>query len=334
MRTSVDLFSDAHQPSALTRAKQAAVLHDLVAVEAGFLDVSITDHGGSIWWTPPDQITEDQVGRARKPPGLGTPMTLAVGQEAALGQPAEEMTAIVSGHISMAYGAEWHSEVLEPLAALGVDFVETFATGGGDITTLHPIGQEISRQNYRDSSDPSLLPGVNTFQRDFVYKSFTRDAAVAADLGAVLQVSTLFEPMLERRGWEPTGTTALQVAAPNLGALEWEQVLEFRAHPGASEAREMLREFERIAAEEEPEDASAFLLKVSQEMADGLFSVLEHRSVHVTRAVAEEAAKTAISFIPVVGPFIEKGVTAVEVGAAKRAESRSGVAALMRLRGS
>jgi hypothetical protein len=46
LHTSVDLFSDAEQPSALTRAKQAAVLHDLVTVEVGFLDVSITDHGG------------------------------------------------------------------------------------------------------------------------------------------------------------------------------------------------------------------------------------------------------------------------------------------------
>jgi hypothetical protein len=46
--------------------------------------------------------------------------------------------------------------------------------------------------------------------------------------------------------------------------------------------------------------------------------------------VVEEAAKTAISFIPVVGPFIEKAVTAVEVGAAKLSESRAGVAALMK----
>jgi hypothetical protein len=51
-----------------------------------------------------------------------------------------------------------------------------------------------------------------------------------------VQVSTLFEPMLERSGWQPTGMTALEVAVPNLDALNWEQVLEFRAHPGALEA--------------------------------------------------------------------------------------------------
>jgi hypothetical protein len=175
---------------------------------------------------------------------------------------------------------------------------------------------------------------VNTFQRSFVYKSFNRDAAVAADLAGVLQVSTLFEPMLERSGWQPMGMTALEVAVPNLDALNWEQVLEFRAHPGALEARGMLRESERLATEQEPEDARAFLSKVSQEVAGGVFAALEHRRVHVTRTVAEEAAKTAISFIPVVGPLIEKGVTVAELSAAKRSESRSGIAALMKHRGS
>jgi hypothetical protein len=55
------------------------------------------------------------------------------------------MTAIVSGPISMSYGAEWHSEVLEPLAALGVDFVETLATGGGDLSTFDPRHQPPER---------------------------------------------------------------------------------------------------------------------------------------------------------------------------------------------
>jgi hypothetical protein len=71
LHTSVDLFSDAEQPSALTRAKQAAVLHDLVTVEVGFLDVSITDPGGMNWRTPPEQMTEDHPRRARQPPELG-----------------------------------------------------------------------------------------------------------------------------------------------------------------------------------------------------------------------------------------------------------------------
>ncbi len=332
LRTSVDLFSDPGQPSALTRAKQAAALHDIVVVEVGFFDVSLTEHGGSTWWTPPQGITADDIARARKPPEVGQPMSLAIGDQPAIGVPADRMQAVVSGPIAMSYGAEWHSEVLDPLDALGVDFVELVATPGGDLSTLHPIGKAISQQNFRDRSDRSLMAHVNTFRRDFIYKSFNRDVAVAQDLGAVVQVSTLFEPMLQHRGRQPSGTTALEIAAPNLSSLEWEQVLEFRQHPGAEEARHMLREFERLALEEGPRDAEEFLMKVSQQVTDGLLGALKDREVHLGRAVAEEAAKTGVSMIPFVGPFIEKGITAVEIGAAKLAESRSGLAALMKLR--
>ena len=328
----MDLFSDPRQPSALTRAKQAAVLHDVVVVEVGFLDVSLTEHGGSAFWKPPEHITDGDVERARRPPERGKPMALSIGIEETPGTPASTMRTILAGEISMAYAAEWHSEVLEPLAGLGVNFVEMIATGGRDISTSHPVGQAISQRNYRDMSDKSLMPGVNTFERDFIYKSFNRDVAIADDMAAILQVSTLFEPMLKHRGRQPTGTTAVQIAAPNLSALEWDDVLEFRRHAGAEEARQMLREFERLAVEQEPQDAEEFLLNVSQQVTDGLLRALNDRSVHVARAAADEAVKTAVSFIPFVGPFIEKTMAAVEIAAARRSESRSGVAAMMKLR--
>lgn len=332
LRTSVDLFSDERQPSAVARAKQAAVLHDQVYVELGFLEVTLTEHGGLTTWTPPDRIRPEQIERARRPPAMGAPMMIAIGPEAHPGEPASKMTPTLAGPISMAYGAEWHSEVLEPLQALGVDFLWTFATGGGDISTSEPIGEAIYRQNSRDSSDELLMPGVNTFRRDFIYKSFNRDLAVARDIGAVVQVSTLFEPMLQRHGWNATGATALEIAVPNLAALEWEQVLAFRAHPGAQEAREMLRKFERMAADEEPQDAREYLLGVSQRVTDGLMTTISDRSIHLPRAVAEEAAKAGMSFIPFVGPFVGTVLTAAELAAAQRDETRSGVAALMMLR--
>lgn len=332
LRTSVDLFSDPAQPSALTRAKQAAVLHDTVVVEIGFLDVSLTPQGGTQWWTPPEQMTSEQVKRARRPPEKGSPMTVAFGSQPGPGQPPSRLSTMLSGDISMAYAAEWHSEVLDPLVALGVDFVETVSTGGGSISISTPLGRAISWQNHLDRSDESLLSGVNSFERSFVYESFNRDMSVAQEINAVLQVSSLFEPMLERHGRSATGTTALEVAVPNLGRLQWEQVLSFREHPGCEEARAMLREFERTAAEQDAGDAKDFLLKVSQEMHAGLFAALEERNTNLPRAVAEEAAKTAVSLIPVIGPFAEGAITATQLGAAKYAEGRSGIAALMKLR--
>jgi hypothetical protein len=126
---------------------------------------------------------------------------------------------------------------------------------------------------------------------------------IAQDLDAVLQVSTLFEPMLQRHGYQATGLTAMQIAAPNLGALAWEQVLEFREHPDTEEARQMLREWERVAAEQEPGDANEFLMKVSQQTMQGMLAVLHDQQPKLGRTVIEEAAKTAVGFVPANEPF-------------------------------
>jgi hypothetical protein len=300
LHTSVELFSDPAQPPAIVRAKQAAVLHDHLYVEGGYLDVSITDSGSSTWWTPPDQITQDKIARARNPTPAGAAITLAMGAQAGPGQPATQMRTVMAGEISVAYGAEWHSEVLDPLKQLGVDWFEELHIGAGDIPRRDPVGDAIARQNYKDWTDRSLLPGVNEFRRNFIYKAFNRDAAVAEDLGAAFHITSLFEPMLMRHGYEPdpSGGTALQIAAPNLGALPWETIAEFREHPGAEEARALIMGFEQRAADEEPQDARDFLLKVSQQVTDGLFAALQDKRTKVPRVLAEEAAKTGISLIP------------------------------------
>jgi hypothetical protein len=333
LRTSVDLFSDPTQPSALTRAKQAAALHDHVIVEVGHYNVSLTDHGGSQIWIPPEMMTPEHVAQARKPPEEGAPMTLAFGAQEGKGVPARNMVTAVSGPISMAYGAEWHSEVLDPLATIGVDFIEPIATGGDNpFDSQSDIGKTVARQDRIDWLDDTLMPGVNTFRRDFIRKSFTRDAAIAQDFDAVLQVSTLFQPMLERHGWKATGMTAIEIAAPNLGELEWEQVLEFREHPGAQEARQRLREWERVAAEQEPRDAREFLLSVSQQATKDMLAAWEDKRRSLGEAVIEESAKTLVGFFPFVGPFIGGVVSVGEAAAESRVESRSGIAALMKLR--
>jgi hypothetical protein len=161
-------------------------------------------------------MTEDHAHRARKPPELGTPMTLAFGAQEEYGAAAGEMTVAVQGDISMAYGAEWHSEVLAPLVALGVNFIDTIAAGGGDLSNATEIGKGVNFKSFRDKGDDDLLPGIDTFQRDFIIKSFNRDAAVADDLGAVLQVSTLFAPMMEQHEQPATGASAVEVIAPDL----------------------------------------------------------------------------------------------------------------------
>jgi hypothetical protein len=74
LRTSVELFASRDAPEAITRAKLAALLYDQVIFEAGLLDVTIGETGGSHWWTPPDALTAEQlvVGPASVRPFAGS----------------------------------------------------------------------------------------------------------------------------------------------------------------------------------------------------------------------------------------------------------------------
>ena len=53
---------------------------------------------------------------------------------------------------------------------------------------------------------------------------------------------------------------------------------------------------------------------------------------NLPQELAQEVAKTAISFIPVVGPILEKGVSASDKVLDALSEQKTWIAALMRLR--
>ena len=190
----------------------------------------------------------------------------------------------------------------------------------------------------RDTRDKRLMPDLRDSGRitlrNWIIKAFDRDLAVASGLGAAFNVTSLFTPMLEARGGRPerAGLDALEVVVPNISALPWEASVEFREHKGSAEARAMLREFERKAASEEPEDATAYLVGLHQEVQDALFSALEQQRTQWPKKIAEEVAKNAVGFIPVVGQVAGPVLSAVEMGTEWNRERHSWAAALMKLR--
>jgi len=87
-----------------------------------------------------------------------------------------------------------------------------------------------------------LLP-FESVEGEQVIKSFNQDSVAAALIGAAFNPTTLFAPVAQRRALAAPrdGREALSVVVPNVEALPWETVLEFREHPGSGEARAMLR---------------------------------------------------------------------------------------------
>ncbi len=333
LRSSVELFEDDKFPEAVTRAKEAALLYDKVLFEIGLLDVTVGPHGGMSMWHPPDSLTPEFRERARRPIKLGAPMTIAIGAEDTPGVPANEMRPIIQTEISRACVAEFQTGILDELLPLGYDWVDTIFVPS-TIPLGDPIGDIIRRQNNADRGDKELLRQLGNFERDLVYKSFNRDAAVAARLDAAFTITPLFEPMIARRGVriDRAGNEALAIAVPNLGAAPWEAIADFRDHPACRNAREMLRGFEERAIESEPEDAIAYVRGVAQHVTDAFAQAYLEERPSLAAELGKEAIKTTVSFIPGVGPLVEKVATATQLGLDEARRRRSWTSALMKLR--
>lgn len=332
LRTGVELFLDPTAPEAVARAKQAAVLYDELIFETGLYEVSVAADGSSDWWHPQETLTDERLAESRRLQTPGTPFSLAIGAEGS-----GRMTEIINSPLAVSYASEYHSGILDELAALDPGWVKVLTLGNKPPHGL-PEGKLFRRLNLRDRMDAALMPesrgGDGWFKRNWIIKAFNRDLIVSSMVGAAFAPTSLFVPMIERRGIAPMryGADTLCAIVPNLGAVPWEAVLEFREHPGSAEARAMLREFEEKAAREEPEDALAYMLGVQRNVSEALFSALEAKRTRWLTKIAQEALKTVVGIVPAVGQFAGGALTAAEMGVQWRRERNSWTAALMVLR--
>jgi hypothetical protein len=237
------------------------------------------------------------------------------------------------GNLSAEYITEFHTGILDDLAQFEPGWVDAIQGSGLDVPRSTPVGALIAELNFEDSRDRSLMAEANPWLREFVYKSFNRDAATAAALGSAFNVTPLFAPLIEHHGVEADlpGTTALAVTVPNVRVLPWEAIVEFREHPGSREARAKLREFDQRAAEGDPQAAYACLLAVSQEITTTLFRVIKEQRRRLPEQMGEEALLNAVSLVPVVGPAVAVTSSLAQAVLEDRRFQRSWVAALMSL---
>jgi hypothetical protein len=335
LRASVELFSDPQSPVALTRVKEAAVLYDRLIVEDGLYDATFTEGVGAVMpmWTPGDYLTHERLEDARRPVPVGEEVSFAIGKQEMRGEPAKELREVHRGVVSTRFVAHFH-DVIEELRRLDVDWMRVVRLGPNDYPATSDLVREAIRElNFEAFRHQHDLPGVDPSLRRWVYASFNRDSVIAADLGAAFNVSPLFRPVVERGGVQPDfpGDEALSILVPDLGALPWEAIAEFRDHPGSREARAKLREFEERAAVQEPGDAYHFLKQVSREVNAGYIAAVKEYAPRLTDELGLELMKTLVSVSTVVGPYIEKIASlAVAAGEARRFQ-RSWIAALMKL---
>lgn len=316
LRTSVEWFDNQASPAIEGRAKQAAVLYDEVLFEDGFVEIDITDGGAIQMWHPLESATEQRLTRANHPFEIGAPVIFSVGAEPASGVPAapEDMRVMMAGPLRQRYVAELVFSVLQHVAEFNDGWAQISFTGQMNASDFD---RWLPQRSTRAVWDKALMPELresNRWLRDFVIKSFDRDAALAAALDADFHVSPLFEPMVAARA--PAGLAggaaldALSYVFPDVTDLPWEVVMEFRAHEASREARSKLQGVIERAGEDGIVAADNALTR------DMLFAEKELRKRH---SWPERLSKVVASVIPVAGGALSECAGAVaEIARDKR----------------
>lgn len=335
LRTSVELFTDPTSVEPTARAKEAVVLYDEVIFEAGFFDITLVEDALSISaWHAPGSAAVGDLAEYRRPPAPGAGLELSMGKTPTAGSASarEVMHSLFEGKITTRYVAEWHSDVIEQLESLSPEWFRTIVINDddGDLERLkEPI--EAAERSIFDSAPAVEMEAP---REDFVAKALARDSVVAADMEAAFSVTSLFEPFVLGGGAtaDPSGRTALGIIVPEVGKLPWEAVAEYREHPGSEDARGKLQEFEKRALAAGRDDPLEFQREVFRSIADDLFGAVEDLRGNVVKDLAAEAAKTGVSFIPVIGPVLGPGASLAQAIGEHMREERNWYAALMKLR--
>jgi hypothetical protein len=115
------------------------------------------------------------------------------------------MRTLFAGPITRHYVAEWES-VLRALRPLAPDWLSTITLPDNSLASEPSLSKELGKLNFSMLGDSELMPDTPDMLRTWTYKSFNRDAVVAADQNAALQVTSQFMPMVERAGFEAVAT--------------------------------------------------------------------------------------------------------------------------------
>jgi hypothetical protein len=139
------------------------------------------------------------------------------------------------------------------------------------------------------------------------------------------------------RGQDPHEVDALLFrlfrTTPNFAAIRMsfkapESVTSQRPTASAGGNASPMRNLKRGS---EPEDAAEFLRAVAQQVTSAYMHALEDRRTRLGVEVAEEAIKTGVSFIPGVGPLVEKATTLTQLTRQASRERRSWTSAIFTL---
>ena len=310
------------------RAKEAAVLFDELIFEDGLFEASLNPESSIQQYKSADLVTDEDRRAARVIPEGMAGFRLDVMIEGPDGRPI--VLPSTSGRLIGHYAAEWMSGVTDELDRLSANWVRKIVMADEDLAAsgLAPAVAETAGEFSEVGASAYAEPMIASFAAG----ALARDLVIAGSLDATVQVTSLFEPLLvaetRRIRRSPSGQAALGIVVPYVARLRWETIMEFREHPGSRDARARLREIEERAMTEDPADALDFQQRVSQEVTNELFAVIDDLEGSVGLDLARHAAGFALSLVPLASEIAAIG----ETSSAAIQRRRTWRAALVKLR--
>lgn len=319
LQSSVELFNEPLGVDAGSQAKQGAVLYEQIIFEDGLFMATVGDDMNLAFRRPRRELSDQDLLEPRSP-----------------GRPGEEVVLMIGGNqmqtvVQQTFTAQWHSVAIDELATLEVPWA---AVATPSQETTNQIAQAISEAATEFAERARRSTGLSRSQIDFASKSLARDGIFAAAIGATINVTPMFAPLIEsiESKQKVSGSVALSFAVPSLGHLPWEAIAEFRERRGCVEAREMLRSVEAVARSQELGDAEDYRRQIGESIMDAMAGALVETEADLPGVFSREAVGLAVSFVPLVGQFMGPAAGIAEV-LGQRAEQRaSGIFALAKLR--
>jgi hypothetical protein len=337
LRSNATYFEGArHSLDLEARIKQASLLCEEVVFEFGVLDVTVTEHGMSSFWIPPNQISEEDILTRRGSTTKGGAVHLTIGDEVAPGVAANPQTVhtTMSGSLQQAFIAEYHL-LLRDTGLEDAEWVKWAAPPPEALEYAKQLGQEQSRLEGIDLGY-STLPTVsdNSFLDKQLKKDLNVDLALAGLMRVPAAIDEVRRPLLIHKATDPeTGTSprthgalALHALVPDFTALPWPDVIALHDHDAIAELRAKLVEFEEAVADR-PEDEHAEAIR---DLA--LDASLRRASRTVDGTVREVVIDVATGLLPIVGRFTSAITGAAKIARAREEQRQDWTALLLTLR--
>jgi hypothetical protein len=251
------------------RIKETALLAEELVFEFGLLGVTVTEGGMWSFWTPPSQLSENEIVRRREATKKGERVSFAIGPESSPGVPAEPsvMHTMITGSLQQAFVAEYHLLLRDS----GLDRVSWVKWAVPPQEAVQAAKSLAQRQNSAEliGSSYSKLPLIseNRFLDNHLKKDLNFDLALGSLMGTPVAIDELRRPMLKHRISEPDpphrrqrppGILALYALAPNFTALPWPDIIALHEDDAIGAFRAKMVELEYEVAdrpEEEWEEA-------------------------------------------------------------------------------